>query len=268
MILQKNTHGLKSVIHSFQSEWLKTRRSLASGLVIIGSLFIPLILMVARFIYADKLPKDAVNPQFWQNMFENCWKPMAIFLLPIGVILATSLITQLEFRNNTWKQLHTTPQYLTTIFVAKLAVIVVMMVQFLLLFNVCIYVTGIIPHLILGPTLPQQPFPFYYFLEKTSYFLIDCLPIIAFQYLISLQFKNFLVPLSVGLGLLLASLIAAEWQYGYTLPYTYCLFNFLAMIKASNPLNQGVYMHLWALGYFILFTVLSYLLYIFQKEKG
>jgi lantibiotic transport system permease protein len=256
------------MIHSFQSEWLKTRRSLAAWLVIIGSLFIPLILMVSRFIYAENLPKDSINPQFWQKMFNNCWNPMAVFLLPIGVILATSLITQLEFRNNTWKQLHTTPQYLTTIFVAKLAVIVVMMVQFLLFFNIAIYLTGIIPHLILGPTLPQQPFPFYYFLEKTSYFFIDCLPIIALQYLISLQFKNFLVPLSAGLGLQIASLIATEWKYGYTIPYTYCPLNFMALRQGLAPVFGSINIHLWAFGYFILFTIASYLLYVFQKERG
>ena len=38
------------------------------------------------------------------------WEFMGFFLLPIGVILTTSLVTQLEFRSNTWKQLHTTPQ--------------------------------------------------------------------------------------------------------------------------------------------------------------
>ena len=268
MILTKNIHGLKSVIHSFQSEWLKTRRSLASILVIIGSVFIPVIMLVSRLIYAKKLPKDAINPEFWQKMYDNCWNPMAVFLLPVGVILATSLITQLEFRNNTWKQLHTTPQYLTTIFIAKLAVIVVMMLQFLVLFNVSIYLAGIIPHLILGPTLPQQSFPFYYFLEKTSYFFIDCLPIIALQYLISLQFKNFLVPLSVGLGLQIASLMATEWQYGYVIPYTYCPLNFMTFRKEAAPVFQSINIHLWAFNYFIFFIIVGYLLYIFQKEKG
>ena len=268
MILQKNIHGLKSVIHSFQSEWLKTKRSLAALLVLLGSCLIPFIMLIVRLIYNHKLIKDSIKTDFWETIFENCWNAMAIFLLPIGIILATSLIAQLEFKNNTWKQLHTTPQYLTTIFVAKLAVIVVMMVQFLSLFDVAIYLIGIIPHLILGPTLPQQSFPFYYFLEKTSYFFIDCLPIIALQYLISLQFKNFLVPLSVGLGLQIAALIATEWKYGYTIPYTYCPLNFMALRKGAAPVFDHINIHLWAFGYFILFTIASYLLYIFQKERG
>ena len=29
--------------------------------------------------------------------------------LPLGAILSTSLITQIEYKNNTWKQLHTLP---------------------------------------------------------------------------------------------------------------------------------------------------------------
>lgn len=53
------------------------------------------------------------------------------FLLPMGLILATSLITQMEFRNNTWKQLHTTPQKYSTIFTAKFIVIIGLTLQFL-----------------------------------------------------------------------------------------------------------------------------------------
>jgi lantibiotic transport system permease protein len=94
------------------------------------------------------------------------------------------------------------------------------------------------------------------------------LPIIALQYLISLQFKNFLVPLSVGLGLLVAALIATEWKYGYIIPYTYCPLNFMTFRKEAAPVFQSINIHLWAFNYFIFFIIIGYLLYIFQKEKG
>lgn len=257
-----------SFVHSLQSEWLKTRRSLAAWLVILGGFFIPLIMLTARLLYPDRLPGDSAAPDFWEAFFGKCWQMMALFLLPMGVILATTLLSQLEFRNNTWKQLHTTPQYLTTIFFSKLAVILLMLLQFLILFNLGIMVAGFLPHAIYGVAYPQEAFPFEFFLTKSAWFFVDCLPIVALQYLISLQFKNFMIPLGAGIGLMVASLIALEWEYGYFIPYTYCPYNFFELRKVAGMGPQSVNVHFWALGYFVLFTLLSYVLYITKKEKG
>lgn len=257
---------MTSFIHSFQSEWLKTKRSLASWLVVLGAFFIPLIFVSARLLYPEKTQVELTSPKFWENTLGQSWQLMAIFLLPMGVILATGLITQIEFRNNTWKQLHTTPQRLSIIFWSKLSVILLMLLQFFVLFNVGIVLSGIIPSLLLSQAAyPKEIFPWVYFLKTSGYFFIDCLPIVALQYLVSLQFKNFIVPLSVGIGVLLASLFAVEWQYGYTVPYTYCLYNFFLLKGAAKNVAN---IHAWALGYFAVFTLISFILYIYKKEKG
>jgi hypothetical protein len=254
-------------IHCFQSEWLKTKKSAAAWLTIIGGFFIPLIILVARMIYFDLLYADTVSPHMWEGIANKCWQFMAIFLLPMGVILAGSLITQIEFRNNTWKQVHTTPQPLSTIFCAKLSVILVMLLGFFLLFNMGIYLAGIVPSLVFrGIPFPAESFPFKEFARLNLFYFISCLPIVAFQYLISLQFKNFLVPVGAGLGLLVASLIAVQWKHAYIVPYAYCMLDFLNQRgDAPKPL---VSIHVLAAAYFCFFTLISYLLYIFRKEKG
>jgi hypothetical protein len=260
---------MTSFLYSFQSEWLKTKRSLASWLVIIGGFFIPAIMLLARLLYLEKLKKEVLSPKFWEALLSQSWQFMAMLLLPMGVILATSLITQIEFKNNTWKQLHTSPQSFSTIFWAKLSTILLLMFQFFVLFNVGMYLSGVIPALVLSDIdFPKEAFPWRYFLKTSGYFFIDCLPIVALQYLVSLQFKNFLVPLGVGIGVLLASLIAIEWKYGYLLPYTYCLYNFFMMREASLEAIKSSNIHGWALGYFVVFTLISYVLYMTKKEKG
>jgi lantibiotic transport system permease protein len=254
-------------IHSFQSEWLKTRRSFASWLVILGALFIPLLMLIVRIYRSAAMKVEVVATDFWEHQFNSAWQSMSIFFLPMGVVLATSLIAQIEFRNNSWKQLHTTPQSLTTIYFAKLAVILAMMLQLFVLFNIAIYVVGVVPNFFYGASYPTESFPFWYFIEKSFYCFVACLPIVALQYLLSLQFKNFLVPLSFGLALQVASLLATNWKYGYTIPYTYSPLNFF-MIKGIMPTIEGVNIHVWASGYFAFFTALGYVLYLFQKEKG
>lgn len=257
-----------SFIKSFQSEWLKKRRSAAVWLTVIGGFFIPVIVLVNRCIDSSLLYAENTSAHLWESIFNHCWQFMALFLLPMGVILATSLITQLEFKNNTWKQLHTTPQRMTTIFFAKLTVIMVMMLQFFILFNIGIYLAGAAPSLFFrSAPYPAEAIPFMAALHANSKFFIDCLPIIGLQYLIALQFKNFLVSVGSGLAIYVASIIGLSWKYGYVLPYGYCALN-LNFMKNKSAVNHGADIHIWATAYFIVFTVLSYLLYINKREKG
>ena len=253
-------------IYSFQSEWQKKKRSLSSWLVIVGAFFTPTIIIISRLVRSKGLAQLNSSPEFWENLWHSAWESMSIFLLPIGIILAGSLITQLEYKNNTWKQLHTTPQKLTTIFFAKLSVIVLMMVQFLVLFAVGIYLAGVIPGLLIkGASYPTASIPYQFFAKETGKYFIDCLPIISLQYLISLQFKNFLVPVGGGIALWILSIAALSWKYSYLIPYTYCSLNYL---KSDSKFSSPVNIHVWAVGYFLLFSVMSYILYITKKEKG
>ena len=259
-----------SFVHSFQSERLKTKRSLALWMVIIGGFFTPTIITIARFVNYDKLQEVYSSDDFWNLLWKNSWESMAIFFLPLGAILSTSLITQIEYKNNTWKQLHTLPLSLTTIFFSKLAVILVLMLQFFVLFNIGIYLSALLPYLIVsGVPYPKAPFPYLFFLRENMFYFVDCLPIVALQYLISLKFKNFLVPVGLGFVFWIGVLASLPWKYGYVIPYTYCMFNYLKNSGVeSKAVIPTVDIHLLAIGYFLVFTVTSYVLYITKKEKG
>jgi lantibiotic transport system permease protein len=258
-----------SFLHSFQSERLKTKQSLASWIVIIGGFFTPTIVIIARLVQYQTLPALYSSDSFWLQLWQNSWESMAIFLLPMGVVLATSLITQIEYKNNTWKQLHTTPLSLTTIFFSKLAVIVVMMFQFFVLFNIGIYLSAVIPYLLVsGVPYPKASFPYAYFLKQNLFYFIDCLPIIALQYLISLKFKNFLVPVGAGFVFWVGALASLSWKYGYVIPYTYCMFLYLQSGVDNKAVIPAFNFHLLAIGYFVVITLVSYVLYVTKKEKG
>ncbi|HEY4107640.1 ABC transporter permease [Puia sp.] len=250
-------------IHSFGSEWLKKKRTAASLLTVIGSILIPVIIIIARIDDPSALAVANGQPRIWESLYNRNWQLMGTLFLPMGVVLATSLITQLEFRNNTWKQLCTTPQSLTTIFLAKLAVIGVMLLEFFLLFTVGIWLTGAVPGLFFrNVAYPAEAFPWKAVLDGSARFFLDILPVVALQYLLGLRFKNFLIPLGVGLGLYVASMIAVHWRYGYWIPYTYSAYNFVG--RAAEKFHT----HYWAAGYALLFTGLAYILYITRKEKG
>jgi lantibiotic transport system permease protein len=252
-------------IYSVQSEWLKKKHSAASWLAICGGFLVPVILAVGFTMEAGSLKRIYASAGFWNFVQARAWPAMGMFLLPMGVILATSLVAQLEFRNNTWKQLHTTPQKLGAIFFAKLVVIMAMMLQFFILFNIGVAVSALIPPLVTDLPFPAAEFPLIKILKTSGLFFIDCLPIIALQFLVSLQFKNFLVPIGTGLAFYVASMLALSWKYCHIVPYTYCALNFK---DNRGNLDPSVNTHAWALGYFVVLTISAYILYLTKKEKG
>ena len=128
-------------IHSLQSEWLKTRRSAASWLCLIGGFFIPTIYFIGFLRHQESF--NTGKPDIWEHYFTQLWSNTAGFLMPIGIILASSLITQIEYKNNTWKQLHTTPQSFTTVFFSKFTVILLMTAKFFIFFNIGILISAI-----------------------------------------------------------------------------------------------------------------------------
>ncbi len=256
-------------IHCFQCEWLKKRRSLASWIIIAGAFFTPVIITIARLVEHDKLNLLYTSDDFWKLLWKNSWESMAIFLLPLGVILFTSLITQIEYKNNAWKQVYTLPLSLTTIFFAKLAIIIIMVFQFFILFNIGIYLSAVVPYVLLGGIpYPISPIPYTIFLREDGLFFIDCLPIIALQYLLSLKYKNFLVSVGIGFILWVGAIASLSWKFGYIIPYTYCMFNYLKDSTNTKTATPAINIHYLAMGYFILFTIVSYILYINKKDKS
>jgi lantibiotic transport system permease protein len=256
---------LQLFIHSFQSEWLKKKRSAASWLTLVGALLIPTIFCFARIIESEQLYADNISTNLWQMIFRDCWQGMAVFMLPMGIILVTSLIAQLEYRNNTWKQTHTTPQPFTLIFLAKLAVIMTMLLQFFILFNIGIYIAGVLPAAFFKTIpFPYAAYPIKAILRENAHYFIAALPILGLQYLFSLRFKNFLIPFGLGIGLFVTSMVALFWKYGFLIPYAHGAQHFSGY---SYKHVVGKEMYIYSLLFFLLFTSCNYLMYISRKTK-
>jgi len=243
--------------------------SLALWMVLIGGFFTPGIIIIARLVRHAGVPELYAREDFWNMLWRNSWESMAIFFLPLGAILSTSLIAQIEYKNNTWKQLHTLPLSYTTIFLAKLAVIVSLMAMFFVLFNIGIYLSAIVPYLLIsGTPYPGGPMPWQSFLLDDLYYFLECLPIVALQYLLALRFKNFLVPVGLGFLFWVGAIASVSWHFGYVIPYTYTMFHYLAGAEQTRAVAPEVNIHILAAAYFVIISAVSYILYLKRAEKG
>lgn len=253
------------ILQSIKSEWLKTKHSIATWLCLIGGTFIPLIFLIGMLKDHRTIDMYQGELNAWTYYFFQVWQYMQVFLLPMGLILATSLITQVEYRNNTWKTVHTTPQSYTAIFMAKFIVLLGMTGLFFLYFNATWCLSAAIPSLIFAGHFPPVDFPWNQFLTSNGKILLTCLPVLALQFLLSLHFKNFLVSIGIGLLLVVGSLIlTGQWEYAYTIPYSYPALT----IMGDAAQLEKIHIYAWCLGYFIVFLTFGYVLYVTRKAKG
>jgi len=258
-----------SFVPVFRSEWLKRKRSFASALVIGGSLFTPAIVAAVRLLHRQGLPAIYANSAFWPAMWRACWESMAVFFLPMAAILATSLITHIEFRSNAWKQVHTLPVSMALVFAAKLAVIVLMLVELLALFTAGIYLSGMLPVWLLpGIPHPNGAFTTLPLWRESSLYLVSCLPIVAAQYLMSLRASNVLVPIGVGFMAWVAALAAVSSKYAVYWPYGYTIIQYVRDKPKGAHFAAYTNLHWAAAALFLAFTAAGYILFVTKSEKG
>lgn len=255
-------------IAALRGEWLKRRRSLGAWLVIVGAFFTPAIITLVRLIRHAGLAPLYADPQFWTLHWRNAWESMAIFFGPMAAILATSLVVQIEVRNNTWKQVHALPLHTATIFCAKFGVILLMLAQFLLLFVLGIWLSALLPALLVSGVPLPPPAPLRLFLADTALYYLDCLPIVAAQYLLSLRFSNFLAPIGIGFLAWVAALSALSWQHANLVPYAYTMLDFLKDNPEARRAVVSTGMHGLALGWFVLLTLAGYVMFATKAQKG
>ena len=253
-------------ITSIRAESIKAKRTSAFWLSVIGAAFIPLIFFLMYFfkpgVFAPMFTKKP-----WETHFLHGWNALSAFLLPMYVILTCSLITQIEYKNNTWKQVHATPQSVGGIFFSKFFIIQAMILFCFLLFNLFLIISAVTVSL-LNKKYPflSQPIDWLSILRMNFKTYISVLGISAIQYWLSLRFKNFIAPIGIGLGLLITSLIIMNWEHISKVPYAYPLLTYSSLGRKSTHLLQN---HEWnSIAYFIAFTALAFADMRFRKEKG
>jgi lantibiotic transport system permease protein len=130
------------------------------------------------------------------------FKAINVIILPLFVILVSSLLPQTEYRSNTWKQLLTSPQPLLQLNIFKFLMVQMLLVLFLTSFITSTAIGSFIINCI-DPSLHL----FSYALDwKTiaGYLLksyLSVLTIIIVQFILGLKMKNFIAPIAIGLVL-------------------------------------------------------------------
>lgn len=235
-----------NLLISLRSEMLKTRRTATFYLTLVSSAIIPFIFLMDALVdgVSDDNRKDPFNAIFAEGSMM-----LGVLVFPMFIVLMCTMLAQIEYRNNAWKQVFASPQPMQNIFIARFLNVQLLILLFLVLYNVFILITSVVIHFS-DPALNMlnQPLNISKVVSKTVNMYVAILALSAIQFWVGLRFKNFIVPIAIGFALwVTGSLMAFEFKstYAHYFPYSFLPITLLpakAKLIPTVQLNSVLYM--------------------------
>lgn len=244
-----------NLLISLRSEILKTRRTASLYFTIIAAAVVPLMFLLDVSFDGVSAPnrKDPLNA-----FFREGFTIIGVVIFPMFVILICTLLPQIEYRNNTWKQVFASPQPMARVFIAKFLNVHLLILIFLVSYNISMALSAVAVHFI-DPSLNllNQPLDGYKLLARNANAYIAIIAISAIQFWIGLRVKNFIIPVAIGIAMWFAGcMMLLEFHTGYAdlFPYTY-----LAFITFPKYEPQIVNIQFNSVGYAVLFLIIGFI---------
>src|SRR5687768_5086357 len=203
-----------NLLISLRSELLKTRKA-SFYLTLIGAAVGPVMFLLNVLLDENEIDPSQKDPL--NAVFKILSDMNGTALFPLFVILVCTLLPQIEYRNNTWKQVFAAPQTKWNVFLSKFLNINLLILVFLFANLVFMALAIVVTHFF-HPTLHllDQPFDAGRMLMRTVHSYITILAMCTIQFWLGLRFRNFIIPIAIGLALWFTGMIMAlefksEW---------------------------------------------------------
>lgn len=237
---------------SLRSEILKTKRTSTWYLFLIAAIIAP----VYSFLDSSASYRihDVMKDPWNIHLMGFGSRLLNMMILPFFLMLTCTMLTQLEYRNHTWKQLFVSPQPLVNVFLSKYIIIQLQLLLVIILS--CLFMVVALYSVDCFETnlkLSAHHLDWKLFLIFWGRIYITVLAISAFQFWLALRFKNFIVPIVTGIFLFITAAMMMEdhpWVHDNLLPYIYPLRN--CFPKHPSDTTTVVY---GSLAYTVLFLV-------------
>ncbi len=234
-----------SLIHTLRSETLKTKRGATLYFTLVAAAIIPIIFLL-------EVCDDGISPESRQDPFNALFKQgfeiVTLIFFPIYVVVVCTLLPQIEYRNNTWKQVFASPQTMANVFIAKFIHVQSLILLFMLSFNVFMFLVAVAGHFV-DPSLKllyqSKDWQAIGIFNLNAWLAV--LAISAIQFWIGLRFKNFLVAIGIGFACwLVGVMLVMEFHNDNArfFPYSYPVYSMVPGLKAQLPVIQlsgGIY---------------------------
>lgn len=220
-----------------RSEFIKIKRTSSIYLVIITALIFPFFMLVDL---SDEVERHIFKGNIWETLFQDGFVALNFIGLPIFVIFICTLLPQLEYKNHTWKQVFASPVPSFNTLVVKFLLIQLLILVFLILYNIILATVPLWVQL-LNPSFNAFATSINWesWLKGNAMTYINILGLSAVQFWLGIRFKNFMVPIAIGILLLLLApmfIFVFKWEYAHLHPHTLPIYS--GIIVEKNDYSQ------------------------------
>ncbi|AYA38392.1 hypothetical protein D3Y59_15860 [Hymenobacter oligotrophus] len=235
----------QQLARSLSADALKLRRTAALWLAL-GSGALPVLLSFCIYYFkGHQILKPGQAP--WASYVMQNWQTATGLLLPLFVVLLTSLVLHIENKANAWKHLYAQPASRLALFSSKLLLLLGLNLLAQVLYAVLLVLSGYL----LGVLRPELHFldhaaPVQAVALQLSHTYLATLGILALQYLAAQWWRSFVAPVAIGMGCVVAALALLRWEHIAWVPYASPLLslgNFVPgraelTVASKLPLNE------------------------------
>jgi len=202
----------------------------------------------------------------WNQFYAQARVPLSIVFLPLFILLLCTLLPQIEYRNNTWKQVLTSPQPLGYIFFAKFLIVQLLILVFLLAYALLMGISGFVVNALYPAFEFQQ-----YSLDGQKLLIIlgqtyiSVLALSALLFWLGMRFKSFIIPIASGIILWFATtllLFEFHWNYITNFPFAFPL-----LLPFPSYASLVTFILGSSLAYAVVFLVLGFIDFSRRKVK-
>ncbi|MCP4546268.1 MAG: ABC transporter permease subunit [bacterium] len=216
------TKVLTPLCRSFGAEVLKLKGTLALWGTLLGPLFLAGMNFLIYFIHEELLIEGGGNP--WAVLFGNTFNIWAMMFLPLLMTVIVYLVCNVEHRASAWKHVYALPLPRWSVYITKYLILVFL----LFLANGTLVLLQYLTAFLLWKIYPAIAFADFAYdaLIMMSFLKVTLasLGMLTIQFVISINVRNFVLPLGLGIFSIIASLFLMRWEHIDLFPYAYAFF--------------------------------------------
>ncbi len=244
-----------SISTSLRSELLKSKRRASIYLTLIAAAVVPIIFILDATV-------DGISPEngptIFNKIFSEGFKISSFIIIPMFIILISTLLPQIEYKNNAWKQVLASPQTKANIFIAKYINLHLLFLLFIVANHLMMLGAGVVLHFV-HPSLNllNQSVDIDSIFVNILNTYVALLAITTAQFWMGLRFKNFIAPLAIGISLwIMGSILVIQFDSKIAAYFPYSAHIYVSFPQFKPKLNTVE----WASGlYTVAFLILGFL---------
>jgi hypothetical protein len=252
-------------VRSLRADTIKLKKTPVFWISLLGGVFVTGLLFILHYFSVEEINKPDTNPWVFYCGFGMTF--ISILLVVPFAVLVTSSVMFPEHKSESDKYLYALPLAKSQFYFSKLAVILgIIALTYLIFFS-----AHLLAGWILGFLRPEYEFHQYSpqildFAKMLGHSYMSVLGIAGLHYWLSVRWKNFIIPMGIGLcGYIISVMLSITQRFDLAIYFPY---SYPAMIGNELGMESSAKLTWWvgftnvewySIGFLILFAVVGFL---------